>query len=134
MYPTGGDVSTEARSHSPLTLPSPQRGEGNGRPCPLPRWGRGRIMAPSGEKERSEGFTAGAVVAVEFAACVDGDANGRLATHRLDVVPEIFGTEDEVARLCMDGRGCALDVPVDLALEHHPPLVVEVIVRVVRMP
>src|SRR6266498_6030704 len=89
----------------PLTLPSPQRGEGF----------------------RLEGFAAVAVVAVEFAARVDGHANGGLGAHGLEVVPAGLGAEDEVAGLRADGRGLVLDIPVDLALEHHPPLVVKMI-------
>jgi hypothetical protein len=43
------------------------------------------------------------------------------------VVPPILGAEDEVAGTGVDRPGLAFDVPVDLALDHDPPLVVEVI-------
>src|SRR5713101_434971 len=82
---------------------------------------------------RRQGFAARAVVAVELAAGVDGDADRRLPPHRLEVVPAFLGPEDEVARARMDGAGFPLDIPVDLALEHDPPFVVEMIVRVVQM-
>src|SRR5512144_3044115 len=49
-------------------------------------------------------------------------------------MPEVLGTEDEVARPRVDWPALALDVPVDLALQHHPPLVVMVVVRVVWLP
>src|SRR5690242_6820222 len=49
------------------------------------------------------------------------------------MVPEVLGAEDEVAGAGVNGRGLALDVPVDLAVQHHPPLVVMVIVRIVGL-
>src|SRR2546428_12890244 len=80
-----------------------------------------------------QGFAAGAVVAVELAPRVDGDADGRLRSDGLDVVPAVPGAEDEVARARVKGAGLAFDVPVDLALEHDPPLVMEMVVGVVGM-
>src|SRR5438874_13819461 len=68
---------------------------------------------------RGQGLAARTIVAVELAAGVDGDADGRLRSHRLEVVPAILGSEDEVARARVDGAGLVLDVPVDLALEHE---------------
>src|SRR6266496_5995531 len=88
--------------------------------------GRGRLLL--------EGFAARPVVAVELAARVDGDTNGGLGAHGRHVVPAVLGAEDEVAGAGVDGGGLVLDVPVDLALEHHPPLVMEMIVRIVGMP
>src|SRR5215471_12562044 len=49
------------------------------------------------------------------------------------MVPEMLGAEDEVAGPRVDGCGLPLDEPVDLALQHHPPLVVVVIVRIVGL-
>src|SRR5712692_10086198 len=69
-----------------------------------------------------QGLAARPVVTVELAPRVDGDADGRLRANRLDVVPAILGPEDEIARARVDGAGLALDVPVDLTLEHDPPL------------
>src|SRR5437899_11839529 len=46
---------------------------------------------------RGQGLAARTIVAVELAAGVDGDADGRLRSHRLEVVPAILGSEDEVA-------------------------------------
>src|SRR5882672_2029504 len=40
---------------------------------------------------RGQGLAARAVVAVELAAGVDGDADRRLRPHRLEVVPAILG-------------------------------------------
>src|SRR5262249_58553076 len=81
----------------------------------------------------SEGLAARAVVAVELAAGVDGDADRRLAAHRLDVMPAVLRPEHEVTGLGVDGRGLVLDVPVDLALEPYPPFIVQLVVRVVRV-
>src|SRR5215831_14748882 len=92
-------------------------------PCPL----------SGGEREKLEGLTAGAVVAVELAAGVDGHADAGLRAGGLEVVPAVLGTEDEVARASADGLGLVLDVPVDLALQHHPPFVVQMVVRVVGL-
>src|SRR5437870_13871424 len=77
---------------------------------------------------RGQGLAARAALAVELAAGVDGDADGRLRSHRLEVVPAILGSEDEVARARVDGAGLTLDVASDLALELEPPLAVEMIV------
>src|SRR5262249_12870098 len=79
----------------------------------------------------SEGLAAGPIVPVELASSVDGDANRRLTAYGLDVMPAILRSEHEVARLGADRSGLVLDVPVDLALEHDPPLVVQMVVRVV---
>src|SRR5258705_13149416 len=49
------------------------------------------------------------------------------------MVPEVLGAEDEVAPARVDRPGLPLDVPVDLALQHYPPLVVMVVVRVVGL-
>src|ERR1700675_2104337 len=93
---------------------------------------------PSGQcpwsRRRSEGLAARPVVAVKLAPGVDGDADRRLGADRLDVMPAVLRPEDEVAGPGADGRRLVLDVPVDLALEHHPPLVMQVVVRVVRVP
>jgi hypothetical protein len=48
-------------------------------------------------------------------------------------MPPVLGAEDEVAGAPADRLGLVLDVPVDLALEHHPPFVVQVIVGVVEV-
>src|SRR5215813_11737280 len=89
---------------------------------------------PHPTRERSERLAPGPVVPMELAARADGHPNGGLRAHGLYVMPAVLGAENEVARARVDGRQLVLDVPVDLALEHHPPLVVEVIVRVVWMP
>src|SRR5215831_39278 len=105
-----GIVTRNLKTRAPVTLPSPQR-----------------------ERAKLERLAAGAVVAVEFAAGVDGHADARLRAGRLEVVPAVLGTEDEVARASADGLGLVFDVPVDLALQHHPPLVVQMVVRVVGL-
>src|SRR5262249_57669397 len=69
----------------------------------------------------------------KVAAGVDGDADARLRARGLEVVPPVLGAEHEVARTGTDGRGLVLDVPSDLALQHHPPLVVQMVVRVVGL-
>src|SRR5215813_1851496 len=91
------------------------------------------LPPPRGEREKLERLAAGAVVAVEFAAGVDGHADAWLHAGRLEVVPAVLRAEDEVARASADGPGLVLDVPDDLALEHDPPLVVQMVVRVVGL-
>src|SRR5215813_4961026 len=100
-----------------------REGEPPPSPCPLPFGGEGWL----------ERLAARAIVAVELAAGVDGDADARLRACGLEVMPAVLGAEHEVARAGTDGRGLILDVPVDLALEHHPPLVVQMVVRVVGL-
>src|SRR6266545_3796539 len=48
-------------------------------------------------------------------------------------MPAMLGTEYEVARPSPDRLRLVLDVPVDLTLQHHPPLVVQVIVGIVGL-
>src|SRR5262245_50942658 len=79
-------------------------------------------------------LAAGSVVPVELAARVDGDADRQVDADWLEVVPPVLGAEDEVAGAGVDRPGRALDVPVDLTLKHDPPLVVEMVVGVVRLP
>jgi hypothetical protein len=68
---------------------------------------------------------------VELAAGVDRDADRDLGADGLEVVVAELGAQHEVARAGADRLRLALDMPVDLALHHHPPLVVLVVVRVV---
>src|SRR5438093_12210218 len=78
---------------------------------------------------RGQGLAARTIVAVELAAGVDGDADGRLRSHRLEVVPALLGPPDDVARARVDGAGVVLDVLVALAGGQHPPPVAAVTAR-----
>ena len=91
-----------------------------------------RLSGVLGLQAPGLGAAAGAVVSVELAAGVDRDADRDLATHRLEVVVAQLGAQHEVTGSGADRLRLALDVPVDLALHDHPPLVVLVVVRVVR--
>src|SRR5215470_9844962 len=104
-------------------------------PCPVPLGERGiePALSPFGGEGWLERLAAGAVVAMELAAGVDGHADARLRAGGLEVVPAVLGAEHEVARAGADRRGLVLDVPRDLALQHHPPLVVQMVVRVVGL-
>src|SRR5215469_15668946 len=121
---------------------APPRGDesqcnGGATGCQLDRRSRQGIVTRNpkiiGERQKLERLAAGAVAAVEFAAGVDGHADAWLHAGRLEVVPAVLRAEDEVTRASADGLGLVLDVPGDLALEHHPPLVVQMVVRVVGL-
>src|SRR6185503_17801195 len=110
---------------------SPRRAipaRGSRRRRPISPWWR------PGSSGGGKGLAAGTIVAVELAARVDGDADGGLGAPRLEVVPPVLRAEDEVPGAPPDGLRLVLDVPVDLARQHHPPLVVQMVVGVVRMP
>src|SRR5215467_5531852 len=69
-------------------------------PCPL-HWGERGIetgLSPFGGEGWLERLAAGAVVAVEFAAGVDGNADARLRARGLEVVSAVLGAEHEARR------------------------------------
>src|SRR5215212_3301133 len=68
---------------------------------------------------------------MRLAGEADGEANRGAVADDVDVVEPPLRHEDEVARAGLDTLRLALDLPVDLTLQHHPPLVLDVIVAVV---
>jgi len=68
---------------------------------------------------------------VKLAARVDRHAHGHLAAYRLEMMVVQLRAQHEIACLGPYRLGTTFDVPVDLTAQHHPPLVVLVVVRVV---
>src|SRR5438128_287708 len=97
-------------------LPSAEQGPGGS---------AGRLRTPQVRA------AARAIVAVELAARIDANPDRHLGPHRLQVVVVQLRAQHEVARASANWLSLALDMPVDLALHHHPPLVVLVVVGVV---
>src|SRR4029450_11270862 len=87
------------------------------------------VLIPA-ESDAVRSLAGRSVVAMELAGRRDGQTDRRAITGRPDVVVVPGGREDDVAGAGVDDLRAAFDLPVDLAFEHNPPLVRQMIVAI----